>query len=204
MKFLRMAATLAAALLVSNSALSATEVLHSTLPSTTLAYGQSASIAADEPLAVTFAGSASTALTAFDWWGYHTPDSNGADAFAMALNGVLVAGPFIVESTGQLLSDPAGGPGNVMLMHYSINLAGLAAQSGTNEITLLNSDLGSAWWWQGAGGSSNPFEPAWQLTGVAQAVPEPQVTLMLFSGLLLIGALSGTRRQSATSGATQV
>ena len=197
MKFLQLAATVSA-LVATTSAFAAGQTLHLSAPSTSQAFGQSASAAADAPLPVTFLAEAGTTLTALSWWGYHSPDSSGIDSFALTLNGAAVGATVTAEATGSQLTDPMGGAGSAMLMRYSVDLAGAAAQAGSNELSLINDDLGAVWWWQGTGAGPDPYAPAWSLTGMTQAVPEPQAAMLMLAGLLLTAGALQRRARHAT------
>lgn len=198
MKLLHLATTVTA-LLATTLASAASQTLHLSAPSTTEAFGQSASVAADVPLPVTFSAEVGTMLSSFSWWGYHTPDSNGADSFALALNGAPVVGGVLAETTGSLLPDPAGGVSTVKLMRYTVDLAGTPALTGSNEFSVLNDDLGAVWWWQGTGYGADPFQSAWSLTGTTQPIPEPQTAALMVAGLLLVGVLLRRKRLPATA-----
>jgi hypothetical protein len=199
MKSLQLAA-LMAALSVTTLASAASQTLYLSAPSTTEAFGQSASAAADAPLPVSFAAEAGTTFSSFSWWGYHTPDSNGANTFELVLNGAAVGGPVAAEATGSLLPDPAGGTDTAMLMRYTVDLAGTPALTGPNEFSVLNSDLGAVWWWQGTGTGTDPFQPAWSLTGMTQPIPEPQTAALMLAGLLLAGGVLQRRKRLPATG----
>jgi hypothetical protein len=116
------------------------------------------------------------------------------------VNGASVVGAVAAEATGSLLPDPAGGAGTATLMRYTVDLAGTTALPGPNEFSVLNSDLGAVWWWQGTGTGADPFQPAWSLTGMTQPIPEPQTAALMLAGLLLAGGVLQRRKCLSASG----
>lgn len=162
-------------------------------PDLTFAYGQG--VLTEDPLEVSVTLAGGETLNEFVWWGYHSPNSDGVNDFAVTLNGNLLPGSLAASAVPSVeLVDPAGGPNFAQLYRYSLDLQSVVATAGVYKFSLEPTSFDTDWYWQSVDGNSDADTPAWGLFGErSQQVPEPASLFLVLAALLTAGAVARRR-----------